>query len=243
MCIAPLFSYSGFALPSNPQRKQIETATAAKCCRHCGQSRHCDHMHEWRRIATAVDSAQLGFEDRRPSLAQLWSVWGAPTSLHQREPRLRPSQTKSSSPSARPFPGMPGLTVMRRLLRWARIPNPDKKLVNSLRPPIQGCFFLLQQREGVSEGAFIFFWQLRHSGQGAEAFLCAAPAREELAIPFGGVPHAWPADAREKPKHHQVRGVHGNVPRIPGPKIAATAKEALWHKRESMVWRSQNTNL
>ena len=125
-------------------------------------------MHEWRRIATAVDSAQLGFEDRRRSLAQLWSVWGAPTSLHQREPRLQPSQTKSSSISARLFPGMPDLTDMLRLLRWARIPHPDKDLVNPLLPLIQWCLFLPHQRDGVSEGAFIFFWQLRHIGQGAE---------------------------------------------------------------------------
>ena len=32
--------------------------TAAKCSRDCGQSRHCDHMKEWRRIATAIYSAR-----------------------------------------------------------------------------------------------------------------------------------------------------------------------------------------
>ena len=45
---------------------------------------------EWRWIPTAIDSVESGSEDRRPSLAHLWSLWGAPTGVHQSEPRLRP---------------------------------------------------------------------------------------------------------------------------------------------------------
>ena len=50
-------------------------------------------------------------------------------------------------------------------------------------------------------------------GQGAEALLDAAPAREELTIPVGMSMHSGPFHDR-RAKRHQVRGVHDNVPRI-----------------------------
>ena len=43
----------------------------------------------------------LGLEDGRPSMAQLWILlWGAPTNIHQSEPRLRPRQPGVSSIAA-----------------------------------------------------------------------------------------------------------------------------------------------
>ena len=35
---------------------RVSFPTAAKCSRDCGQNRHCGHMKEWRRIATAIHS-------------------------------------------------------------------------------------------------------------------------------------------------------------------------------------------
>ena len=58
--------------------------------------------------------------------------------------------------------------------------------------------------------------QLRHIGQVAEATLYAAPAREELTIPTGLSPEFRPDDFLRRAKHHQVRGVHGNVSCILG---------------------------
>ena len=53
------FSYSVHECESNPHRRQSDTATAARVATDdCGQSRHCDHMKEWRRIATAIYSVR-----------------------------------------------------------------------------------------------------------------------------------------------------------------------------------------
>ena len=55
--------------------------------------------------------------------------------------------------------------------------------------------------------------QLRYIGQRAEALFYAAPAREQLTIPVGLFTHPGPSHGR-RAKRHQVRGVHGNAPRI-----------------------------
>ena len=58
LCIAPLFSQSADYSEATPVRKggsaKLQLRPMKERCRHCGQSRHCDHMKEWRRIATAT---------------------------------------------------------------------------------------------------------------------------------------------------------------------------------------------
>ena len=129
---------------------------------------------------------------------------------------------KPTSARALPLPvacGPARRRHLRRHIRWASVPHPEKKLVNSLRPPLQGCRLLLQQRGGISESACMLVWHLRHIGQGAEALLYTARAREDLTIPIGLFPHVGPAGLRRRATHHQVRGVHGNVARIIGHNV------------------------
>ena len=93
----------------------------------------------------------LGKEDSPPSLAQLWSVWGAPTDLHQREPRLRPSpphQGRSHCLAPADQPDEAHFIDGRE--------SPTKNLVNSLRPLLQACRLLRQQLQALLEHLFMF---------------------------------------------------------------------------------------
>ena len=65
-----------------------------------------------------------GTQDRRPSLAQLWSVWGAPNTGSSERAATAAKSNWAPSPSALPSHAKLELRLMYGLLRRPTIPNP-----------------------------------------------------------------------------------------------------------------------